>query len=415
MNLKEKLAGLDRFHPTTIKKKKTFPDQKYADLLPGEKINTEAGECWRIRKIYNLDFKHGPFQICDFLHNNPENLKLIVKNRDITPLVLDKFIFIDTETTGLSGGVGTLAFLIGVGYFDKNRFLIDQFFMRDFNEERGVLKNILELLEQIPRQDGAVVSFNGKSYDLPLVGNRSIFHKFIRHLPPFAHIDLLHPSRRLWKKSLPDCALGTLEKKILQIQRQNDVPGYMIPEIYFQYLRSRDPRPLIPVFYHNRMDILSLVSILTIMLKLYSSKVTQQNIPVDWLAMGNVYEDIKKYEEGIDFYQNLLQKDITIEDQKDTILRLAGIFKKQKNYKAAVKYWKQSLNLPGFSIEPYEELAKVYEHKIPDLHLAGNYTQKALDNVRLLEQLNQNYDFREQKKNLLYRLDRIRRKSTNQT
>ncbi len=410
MNLKEKLARLDRDQSVVSPQKERPQKREVSDFLPGEKWDTEAGACRLIRSRYPFRFTHGTVRLGALCQNNAGHIALLNKDPALNSVPLQELLFIDTETTGLSGGIGTVAFLVGIGYFEGEQFVIDQFFMRDFSDEPGVLHSFLHSVERVQNRGGAIVSFNGKSFDLPLLFNRAVFHRFLRSATPVAHIDLLHPARRFWKKSLPDCTLGTLETHLLKIRRSGDVPGFMIPEIYFRFLRSQDPRPLLPVFYHNQMDILSLVGILHIMLQIYSFRTHKNDVPVDWPAAGSAFEEIGKYDEGLRFHQNLLAGNLAVPEKKEIFLRMARLHKKQQNYASAIEYWQQAVSLAGFSAEPYEELAKVYEHRIVDLQRAKKYTAKALENVRLLEQLRNDGKYAELKSSLLWRLNRIKRK-----
>jgi len=414
MNLKEKLSKLDRSHTSNILQNQTNKTD-LSNLLPGEILETEKGVCWLNRKKYDLNHKHGSSTIGELLHNQSNNLQLVTKNVEYNSIPLDKLIFVDTETTGLSGGIGTVAFLIGIGYFDQNHFIIDQLFMRGFNEELPVLNTFLDSLSITNESNGAVVSFNGKSYDLSLLMNRSIFHRFFRTCPQYLHIDLLHPSRRFWKNSLPDCTLGTLESNVLRVERHGDVPGYLIPEMYFHYLRTKDPRPLSSVFYHNQMDILSLVSILHTMLQIYFHKENISQISVDWLAVGSSYNEVEKIEDGLEFYHKILTFALSSKEKKETLLQIAKLYKKIKNYILAIQYWHEALNLPGFSIEPYIELAKVYEHRIGDFEQAKKYTSKALENAQMIKQLDRGKINPEDKQDLLWRLHRLERKMKDMT
>jgi len=410
MNLREKLARLEKTAPATFPER--FPPRKpdYSRLLPGAVCENAFGRCWRNRVELSLDHYHGAFRLEEFLGNNPEHLQLVAKSQDMDGLVLDRLLFIDAETTGLSGGVGTIAFLVGLGYFQEDQFVIEQYFLRRFEEERTVLWEVLETLGQLHSSRGAVVSFNGKAYDIPLLLNRGIFHRLCEAPFSFPHIDILHPSRRLWKKHLPDCSLNTLESAILRLSRRGDVPGHLIPETYFRYLRSADPRPLLPVFYHNQMDILSMVSLLNLLLKLFADHRLFESFSADWLGIGSVFEALGEYERGLAFYGNILNNSSSDEEKKKTLLGLARIHKKKRNYEAAMKVWEEAIQCKGFSVEPYEELAKVYEHRIADVDKAKSYTARALENLDLLVKINGRGSYRREKEALMRRLKRLNKK-----
>jgi uncharacterized protein YprB with RNaseH-like and TPR domain len=412
MNLREKLIRLEKTTPVTRSERPKTRTPDLSRLLPGGIRENELGSCWRNQVQFGLEHCHGSFRLKEFLENNPEHLQLVGKSQNMNGLSLDRLLFIDTETTGLSGGVGTIAFLVGLGYFEGDRFVIEQYFLRRFEEERPVLHEVLERLDRLQSSRGAVVSFNGKSYDLPLLFNRGIYHRLCDAPFSFPHIDILHPSRRLWKKHLRDCSLNTLEAEVLRLSRQGDIPGHLIPTTYFRYLRSADPRPMLPVFYHNQMDILSMVSLLNLFLKLIVNQCSGESLSIDWLGMGGVFEAMGDYERGLSFYSEVLHRKITDEERKSVLLRLARIHKKVQDYKGAMKAWEEAIRCKGFSIEPYEELAKVYEHRVVDLGKAKAYTVRALENLDLLVKINGRGSHRREKDELMRRLKRINKRLT---
>src|SRR5439155_19417396 len=166
-------------------------------------------------------------------------------------------LFLDAETTGLAGGTGTYAFLVGAAWLEDDRLILAQHFMRDFDEEPALLAALRALLERA----NAVVTFNGASFDLPLLETRFIM---ARQSWPAAlsHLDLLRPSRRVWTSCFADCRLATLEREVIGVVRDDDIPGALIPALYFDFLRSRRAAPLARVLAHNRDDILTQVGLL---------------------------------------------------------------------------------------------------------------------------------------------------------
>ena len=190
----------------------------------------------------------------------PEDLLATLSGNEISNAVPARWAFLDTETTGLAGGSGTYAFLIGVGRITADGFRVRQFFMREYVEERSVLS----ALEQHLAEFDVLITYNGKSYDQPLLETR---YRMTRHKPPFArlsHLDLLHGARRLWKLRLESCRLMQLEQQILGFSREGDIPGELIPYIYFEYLRSQEAHRLVPIFHHNALDILTLACLTAI-------------------------------------------------------------------------------------------------------------------------------------------------------
>src|SRR5690606_37808519 len=159
------------------------------------------------------------------------------------------------ETTGLSRGTGTYAFLVGVGRFVEGDFRLRQFFMRDYDDEYPMLEALRAELAEAE----AIVTFNGRSFDWPLLETRSTMNRL--RLPRLPHLDLLYPARRLWRPIIGGCRLSELEGAVLGLERHDDVPGYLIPQLYFDFLQTGDATPLTGVLVHNRLDILSMAAL----------------------------------------------------------------------------------------------------------------------------------------------------------
>ncbi|MCK7506667.1 MAG: ribonuclease H-like domain-containing protein [Desulfobacterales bacterium] len=166
-------------------------------------------------------------------------------------------LFLDTETTGLAGGTGTMAFLIGLGWFEDGHFQVRQILARDFGEEKAALF----YLKEIAGRKKFLVTFNGKAFDVNLLTTRFIMNRMQSDLAGLPHLDLLHPSRRILGHRLENCRLVTLESDILGVQREGDIPGWEIPQRYFDWLRHRDPRLLSDIFEHNRLDVISMATL----------------------------------------------------------------------------------------------------------------------------------------------------------
>ncbi len=207
------------------------------------------------------------------------------------------FVFFDLETTGLSGGAGTYAFLAGCGMFDaEGGFLTKQFLLLRPSDERQLLKGLGAELSRA----GALVSFNGKSFDAPLIETRHLYHRLDWQGARLPHLDVLHPARRFWgdgeifgKRQLGDtsspCSLAALERSVLGARRKGDVPGFEIPARYFDFLRSGDARPLAGVLEHNRLDLLSLAGLAARLLDLLKKGPAAARHAREALALGRVY------------------------------------------------------------------------------------------------------------------------------
>lgn len=185
-------------------------------------------------------------------------LNRLSKNQFPDPILLEDCLFFDLETTGLSGGAGTYPFLLGFGFFEGDQFKVVQYFLPDFGRDYYVFKEIKPLLEQ----KKILISFNGKSYDFPLLKTRAILNRFEVDLDRFQHLDLLHLSRRVWKDSQESCDLGSIEREQLDLNRTGDIPGSLIPTAYLRFIQTGLIHEMISAIQHNQIDILSLKKIL---------------------------------------------------------------------------------------------------------------------------------------------------------
>lgn len=311
----------------------------------------------------------------------------------------------DTETSGLSGGAGTFAFLVGIGYFTEHSFRVVQFFMNDFTEEHPLLHELNQLVDK----QQMVVSYNGKCFDVPVLDSRNVYHRFQSPFTQLLHLDLLHSVRRLWKKHLPDCSLGTAEKEILKVVRRGDVPGYLIPQIYFNYLQTKNPYPLKPIFYHNEQDVLSMVALLARMLQLLENPLVESGNVAELLAIGRIYEGMNQLEKAIELYEKSLDDSIC-DNRRPVLFRLAFNHKKLHNWTQAAEVWHTCLATEPYHPIPYIELAKFYEHRENDYVRAKRLVDKALSEINVLQGLNRRPEWQHYKNDLDYRDRRLRKK-----
>src|SRR5437773_3313587 len=204
------------------------------------------------------------------------------------------FLFFDLETTGLSGGAGTYAFLVGFGSFDEEGgFLTRQYVLLRFADERALLTAVEAELERA----GAIVSFNGKSFDAPVLEMRYLFHRLEWSGARLPHVDVLHPARRFWgnggvrgpRAEHESCSLVALGRQVLGAGRVSDVPGFEIPARYFQFVRSGDARPLVAVLEHNRLDLLTLAGVTARLVHLVRSGPEEARDAREALALGHLY------------------------------------------------------------------------------------------------------------------------------
>lgn len=289
-------------------------------------------------------------------------------------------IFLDTETTGLSGGTGTHVFLVGVGRFHGDALHVRQFFMRHPGDERALLAALAADVGDI----GALVTYNGRSFDVPLLQTRYRMHGQVFVMPD-QHIDLLSVSRAIWKHRLPSCSLGTIERIVLGVERELDAPGWMIPQLYFDYLRSRNIEMLEPVFEHNRIDIVTLAR-LTGLVQMYEVGIETPPNDIDRLAVA--VHRLRRFggEDAITVVRHQWRTPTAPVALRLTALReLSVSFKRKRRFNDAVEEWLAALRDPSRTIRLYaaEELAKYHEHQERDHAKALEVARRGADGAAL--------------------------------
>ncbi|MCX8062055.1 MAG: ribonuclease H-like domain-containing protein [Anaerolineales bacterium] len=293
-------------------------------------------------------------------------------------LAIEDFLFIDVETSGEYGGVGVICFLVGIGRITKNELHLFQYLILHPEDEFSQLAE----LEKIFLSAKGIVTYNGKSFDLPLLQSRFQFHQIPLPTSDLLHIDLLHLSRRIWKNHLPSRTLRAMEATVLGIERSvNDIPGWMIPSIYRDYLLSQDASFLIPVLYHNKMDVYSLARLYLHIagLFIHPMECTIENAGLIF-RLANFYQSIGEITRAIDFYTACLPK-LSDECHRLELLDSLGLlYKKQKQFEKAEETWKVAASLG--SINAHLELAKYNERLKKDYLIARLWIESA---IKLLE------------------------------
>lgn len=354
-------------------KPKVRADHPIDTVLPGDWWHTPYGDIFFVETRYSSDFRVGRVELKP---SSPMDIISIwAREPQLSNLNLDKFAFIDTETTGLSSGSGTYAFLIGIGRFEGDEFRLVQFFLQDPSEEMAQLAAFEEFLTPCE----AIVSFNGKSFDIPIIKTRFITNGWPPPLVNAPHLDLLHLARRLWKARLPNRALGELEVKILGTKRsEQDVPGWMVPDLYFDYLHTGDARPLRGVFYHNEVDVVSLAALLNYMSGVVADPMNMPiELSLDIISIGKLYADLGFLDKASKIYQHGLELgNIGEKEYWNAIKQLSFINKKRGDIPTALIHWE--LAARNGQIYAHIELAKIFEHRDRDYNSALKWTDKAL-------------------------------------
>ncbi len=374
------------------------------ELLPGEVAHTEHGPFFLYRETYEPDYRHGHHALADLLGHTPERPALLARDERLAAMDFQRLAFVDTETTGLAGGTGTYAFLVGVGVFEGERFTIHQFFMRDYHEEPAQLQALGELFDGLE----AVVSFNGKSFDMPLLETRFIMVRQPPRLTGAPHLDLLPTARRFWKYRLDSCALSSLETEVLGVQRtRDDVPGWLIPSLYADYARSGDAREMPRIFYHNAQDILSLVTLMARQCDLLAASFSEGDVPgEDLYGLGRLFHELGQPDRAEMAYVQAADTCRTPHVREMAMRDLAYLLKRQERREEALSWW-QRLGEMEAAVYACEELAKHYEWHDEDLPQAVAWTEKG---IGLVSAWPRSPKRRDALADLEHRLERLKRK-----
>ena len=357
----------------TYRKKTIIPIEQ---LVKGEVVSTPEGDTFLTKEHFPSHFRYGEMALSDILAIPTYPAHLLSRDERLKELDFRRALFLDTETTGLSGGTGTFAFMVGLGFFQGDHFLIHQFFMRDYSEERAslsLLKNIVDSFEFL-------VTFNGRQYDIPLLETRFILSRMASKIREMPNFDLLYPSRRIWRGAYENCRLVTLESRLLGVERTDDIPSEWIPYLYFDYIQTGDATKIHQVFYHNQMDILSMVALAgRIHLVYHDPQAARPRKGIEHFALGRLFWEHGQREKAIPCFEVALQRcddDLSWEVMK----WLSMAFKKTGQGERARSLWEEMVSWPyKRDAFPYIELAKYHEHRLKDWDRAMVYVSEALE------------------------------------
>jgi uncharacterized protein YprB with RNaseH-like and TPR domain len=346
------------------------------EVLGGGIEETPHGSLLVVRRRFDVTHRHGEHPLGDAREIPREPLGLLTRS-DGPESGGARLLYLDTETTGLAGGTGTYVFLVGAGFFDGDAFEIRQYFMRDLDEEPA----LLAALEVLFRDFDGFVTYNGSGFDLPLLETRFVLAR--RRWPTtHFHLDLLHPARRLWSERLGDCRLGTVEQHVLGFTRDGDLPGALIPSIYFEYLRRKRPGQLPGVFEHNRRDVLSLAALTGRVTSAVARAPMPDLFPEELAGLGRLWEAID-LERGLACYRMALDRGLMSPGRERLLFRLARSEKRLARWDEARVLWEAAIRgTDGFDPRPWEEIAKVHEHRRRDLAAARAVVEDALSRAR---------------------------------
>jgi uncharacterized protein YprB with RNaseH-like and TPR domain len=345
------------------------------EWMSGEVVETRNGTHFETEKLYERHRRHGSMDISN-LQELPGDLLDCLLEAATPRSHPSRWAFLDTETTGLAGGSGTYAFLVGVGSICPEGFRVRQFFMRDFGEEASLLWALDEHLAQFD----VLITYNGKIYDQPLLETR---FRMTRARPPFArlaHLDLLYGARRLWKLRLESCRLVDLENQILGVDREGDLPGEMIPYVYFEYLRTRQAFRLVPIFHHNAVDILTLACLTAIVpLAFRSPEEAPLSHGADWVGLARWLLKAERREEALGLLRRAVERGLSDSLLFRTLWEIGVLEKRLGHQPAALAAFTELASRGNpHRVQALEELAKHYEHRERNYAMALEFTRSAL-------------------------------------
>jgi uncharacterized protein len=346
------------------------------EWLSGEEVTTAHGKHFESERLYESHRRHGSLYISD-LNELPHDLFDAISEQTIPPCDPQRWAFLDTETTGLAGGSGTYAFLIGVGRITPEGFRVRQFFMREHGEEPSMLTSLADHLAQFD----VLVTYNGKTYDQPLLETR---YRMARFRPPFdrmPHLDLLFGARRLWKLRFDSCRLVDLENQILGVERQGDLPGELIPYVYFEYLRTGEAFKLVPILHHNAMDILTLACLSGVVPWAFRSPDgARLTHGAEMVGLARWFRKAEQFDRSLELFRRAVGAGLRDELMFRTLWDIAALEKKMGRDDAALPVFTELAESRNpFRVAALEELAKHYEHREKNYAMALEMTRTALD------------------------------------
>lgn len=378
LGLKEKLREFDHLQSRVRAVRVATSNDALERLLGG----SEREGSFVVERQYPLHETHGPIRLAQWLEVTSAALGIAGKDDRLSEMSPRHALFIDTETTGLAGGAGTLAFLVGVGYFEAEHFVVRQYFLRQPQEESAMLT---ALQQHLSRAQG-LVSFNGKSFDLPLLASRAILNRMRIDFGRVPHFDVLHASRRMWKERVQECSLGTLETHLLAKTRREDVPSFLIPQIYFDFVRMGKTAQLAEIFAHNREDIVTTAALATYLGQLVQAPFKWKLSREELHKVGQLYRAAGELEASIKLFEDLLSSSETSQRRED-LLALGFCYKSQRRHEEASRVWERAMTQCAFHPLPFIELAKHLEHRAKDHARALEVVQRALRSLEMVEGL----------------------------
>jgi uncharacterized protein YprB with RNaseH-like and TPR domain len=363
--------AIPHIHAEPLQLARALPDQpdRLAQLLGASAKTNQYGEHLSLHCWFGEPARFAP---------DLRALQLLIPDAPEDVADPEQWIFLDTETTGLAGGSGTYAFLVGLAWWEGGGLEVEQFFMRDYSEECSLLFALAERLAE----RRVLVTFNGKSFDWPLLETRYRMSRKIAIPAPRAHLDFLHPARNLWRLRLGSVRLSELERHVLAWDRGADLMSDLIPRIYLDFIRGARPERLIPVFHHNQMDLRGLAGLSSRILSLLGDAETQGQDGLELFGVSRICERRGDATRARKLYQQSIASVLPIETDRAARRSLARLAKRDGDFAVACELWRRALGNSRQGYEAYEQLAIYHEHRARDPHQAREVVRRALDELR---------------------------------
>lgn len=340
-------------------KNKSFKESAVPDNKP-EPSDTEPYTIYNY--FYSCDQSFGAVQLNQWNSTDSSLTGLLGNNSEFSTIQPDKWLFFDTETTGLSGGTGTLPFMYGFGWLEESGFSVSIFMLNNPAAEEEFLDEIEKFISS--KGFEGIVTYNGKSFDIPLTETRLLLHRKKSVLPGLKHLDFLYPARTIWKNTYESRKLGYLGDILLGISREDDIDGSLIPSVYNSYIRTGNFSLIEKVIEHNALDLVGLNALLLLALQYAQAPESSTQHNGEHLGIGILHENHLNIAEAERIYNNLIELYPDDNITRMATKRLADLKKRQKLFNEAEVLWgtlKENLDK-----STVRELAIHYEHREQD-------------------------------------------------
>jgi len=399
ISLSQQLLYMKKRNPAPL------PDSRSEDgraLPDGEEEITPYGRHYVVREIFDSEHSHGNVRLGRFSCDDLRHLMMLMHEKEGVP-DRDSILFLDTETTGMQGA-GMVPFLVGVGYFQGDAFHLVQYFIRDFDEEPSMLYALGKLVERFR----LVVTYNGSTFDIPLLESRFILARFENAFSGMPHLDLLTGARRLWRNGHGSCRLVALEREIVSFLRGPDIPGAQIPRVYFDFVNHGSASAysqVKSVFTHNVYDIMSLAALTVCACDRVTADPAPLDNPSDIYSLARILENSTEWKKCRSLYEMARAGGLPEPFRSRAAECLSVIYRRAAEHERALEVCMELIRSPLFSMVAYEGAAIHFER------IEGNPVRALAIVEEALSRLDEASDQKRRRALLLARRERLRQKA----